>query len=192
MDYVGLFTEHHIAVLHDWLAELGELFIDLEYPHSGGSGKNYFVHTLEDIKNLISQQTHPEIKITIFRVIIFPIRGKDYSVLLQQALQKIPENQFYQIVIPLSFPKEYEMLADGKGHEELRRDIANLETRQEIAIGVHPFDPSNEEFEQFYGGRVERLYFEVRKSLNSYPELINNPNRYQEALARWFGSSKPE
>ena len=192
MDYVGLFTEHHVAVLHDWLTELGELFIDLEYPHSGGSGKAYFVHSLEDIKNLISQQTHPEIKITIFRAIIFPIRGKEYSALLQQALQRIPENQYYQIVLPFSYPQEYEMLADGKGHEELRHDIANLEAEPEIAIGVHPFDPTNEEFEQFYGDRVQRLYFEVRKSLNSYSELINNPDRYQEALARWFGSSKPE
>jgi hypothetical protein len=188
MDYVGLFTRHHVAVLHDWLTELGELFIDLEYPHSGGGGRNYFVHSLEDIKSLISEQTHPEIKITIFRASIFPIRGKDYLDLLERALKRIPENQYYQIVVLLSYPGEYEMLTDGKGHEELRRDIANLEPGHEIAIGVHPFDPTNEEFEQFYGGRVERLYFEIRKNLNSYTELINHPDRYQDALDRWFGS----
>jgi hypothetical protein len=190
MNYVGLFTEYHVAVLHDWLSDLGELFIHFEYPHSGGSGNAYFVRSLEDIKNLIAQQTHPEIEITIFRAIVFPIRGKDYSDLLQQALERIPKDQYYQIVVPLSYPSEYERLADGKGHDELRHDIASLEPGREIAIGVHPYDPPDEEFEQFCGGRVERLYFRVRKNLNWYPELTNHPTKYQDALARWFGSTK--
>jgi len=190
MNYVGLFTEHHVAVLHDWLSELGELFVHLEYPHSGGSGKAYFVRSLEDIKNLIAQQTHTEIEITIFRAIVFPIRGKDYSGLLQQALQRIPIDQYYQIVVPLSYPHEYERLADGKGHDELRQDIALLEPSQEIAIGVHPYDPPNEEFEQFSGGRVKRLFFGVHKNLNWYSELANHPTKYQDAITQWFGAAR--
>jgi hypothetical protein len=45
--------------------------------------------------------------------------------------------------------------------DELRRDIANLGPGREIAIGVHPFDPPYEEFEQFYGRSVEQLSIEV-------------------------------
>jgi hypothetical protein len=80
--------------------------------------------------------------------------------------------------------------------DELRRDIANLEPGREIAIGVHPFDPSYEEFEQFVGRSVEQLFIEVRieirKNLDWYDEFSNNPAKYQDAIGRWFDSARPE
>jgi hypothetical protein len=196
MNYVGLFTEHHVAMLYDWLTELGELFVRLEYPHSGRSGDDYLVRSLEELRDLISRQTHNELEIHIFRAIIFPLRGNDRSALLQRALQEIPEGQHYQIVaLPphtrdRKYPYECECLAAGHGDDELRNDIANLEPGREIAIGVHPFDSSYKEFEQFYGRSVEHMSFEVRKNLNWYDKFSNNPAKYQDAISRWFGSDK--
>ena len=198
MNYIGLFTEHHVAMLYDWLMDLGELFVRLEYPHSGGSGRDYLVRSLEDLRDLISRQTHWELEIHIFRAIIFPIRGNDYSALLQRALQEIPEGQYYQIVaLPphtrdCKYPYECESLATGHGHDELRNGIANLEPGREIAIGVHPFDSSYEEFEQFCGRSVENMSFEVRKNLNWYDNFSNNPAKYQDVIRRWFGSATPD
>jgi len=99
MNYIGLFTGHHVALLHDWLTELGELFVRLEYPHIASSGDDFLVRSLEDLRDLMSRQTRCELEIFIFRAIIFPIRGNDYSALLQRALQEIPEGQCYQIVV---------------------------------------------------------------------------------------------
>jgi hypothetical protein len=198
MNYVGLFTEHHVAMLYDWLTELGELFVRLEYPHSASAGDDFLVRSLEDLRDLISRQTVRELEIYIFRAIIFPIRGNDYSALLQHALQEIPEGRYYQIVaLPphtrdCRYLYECESLAAGQGHNELRNDIANLEPGREIAIGVHPFDSSYEEFEQFYGRPVKRLSFEVRKNLNWYEEFSKNPAKYQDAIKRWFVSAKSD
>jgi len=195
MNYVGLFTEHHVAMLYDWLTDLGDLFVRLEYPHSASAGDDYLVRSLEELRDLISRQTHSELEIHIFRAIIFPIRGNDYSALLQRALQEIPEGQYYQIVAlsphtrDCKYPYECESLAAGQGHDELRNDIANLEHGREIAIGVHPFDSSYEEFEQFYGRSVEHMSFEVRKNLNWYDKFSNDPAKYQDAIRRWFGSA---
>lgn len=202
MNYIGLITEHHIAKIYDWLTEFGELFVRLEYPHSGSGGRDFLVRSIEELRDLISRQTLCEIEIHIFRAVIFPIRGNDYSALLQRALQEIPVGQFYQIVAlpPHSHkckylePLECECLTDGKGHDDLRRDIAKLEPGREIAIGVHPFDPPYEEFERLYGGSVEKLYFEARleisTNLDQYDEFINNPARYQDVVRRWFVPGK--
>lgn len=66
MNYCNLFSRYHIAVLYDWLETLGNLFVRLEFPHSGGAGLSYQVGSLEELKLLISKQTHPEIEILIF------------------------------------------------------------------------------------------------------------------------------
>src|SRR5262249_16547701 len=197
MNYVGLFTEHHVAPLYDWLTEVGELFVRLEYPHSASAGDDFLARSLADLRDLVSRQTRCELEIFIFRAIIFPIRGCDHSALLQRALQDIPQGEYYQIVaLPPHLheskylqPHQCECLAAGQGHDELRSDIANLEPEREIAIGVHPFDTSYEKFERFYGRSVEQLSFEARlkisKNLDQYNEFINNPARYQDVIRQW-------
>ena len=67
MNYRNLFTPPHIALLHDWLTSIGTLFVRLESPHSGASGTSYVVSTLEELRELVSKQTHPEIEIFIFK-----------------------------------------------------------------------------------------------------------------------------
>jgi hypothetical protein len=67
MNYLELFTPHHIATITDWLAENGKLSVRLEWPHRGQSGSTYTVASIDELRELISQQTHPEIKIWIFK-----------------------------------------------------------------------------------------------------------------------------
>jgi hypothetical protein len=188
MNYNSLFTPHHVAILHDWITEIGELYVFIDLPHSGASGYGYLVHSLEDIRNLIVQQTHPEIEIDIFREIMFPIRGKDYATLLARAVREIPDNQYYRIVALASYPNSCRPLADGKGHNELRDDIAKLDADQEIGIGVFPFDLSHQEFDSLYRNATTRLNFLVHKNLNNYSEFIANPAKYRDAIEQWSKS----
>jgi len=120
MDYVSLFSPHNIAAVHDWLSERGELYIYLEYPHSGGSGTAYLIRTLTDLKQLLAQQAYSEIEILIFQRIIFPIRGTADAALLQRALEEIPDKQYYTIMSLDYYPSDLKPLADGQGHLELR------------------------------------------------------------------------
>jgi hypothetical protein len=189
MKYIGLFTEQHVAVMFDWISQLGELFVLLDYPHSGGSGSGYFVRSLADVRKLISQQTSLEIDILVLRAIVFPVRGSVSPDLLERALQRIPDGQLYQVVTPDPYPMEYDCLADGRGHAQLREDFAKLEAGRHVAIGVHPFDPPWEQFVEFCGGPVETLRFQVHKNLNFYPEYGHNPEKYRAAIAEWFTST---
>lgn len=67
MNYSNLFTPFHIAMLSDWLNVSSELFVHFEFPHSGGSGFSNTITSLAELKVLLSQQSHPEIEIFIFR-----------------------------------------------------------------------------------------------------------------------------
>ena len=67
MDYTQLFTPHHIALIHDWLFEIGTISIRLELPHSGCSGETYQIKSLGELKVLIVSQKHTEIEVFIFK-----------------------------------------------------------------------------------------------------------------------------
>ena len=67
MNYRDLFTPSHIAMLHDWLTDEGGLFVRLEFPHSGGTGTSYSVSSLDELRELVSRQTHPELEIFVFK-----------------------------------------------------------------------------------------------------------------------------
>lgn len=67
MNYCELFTPHHLAILHDWLLEVGRISVRIERPHSGGSGDTYVVQSLSDLQKLLVQESHPELEIMVFR-----------------------------------------------------------------------------------------------------------------------------
>lgn len=67
MNYTELFTPHHIATLSDWLEEKGQILVQVELPHSGGSGLRYTVRSLAEIKRAIAPIHHPEIEIMIWK-----------------------------------------------------------------------------------------------------------------------------
>src|SRR4051812_2287712 len=38
MNYLTMFSAQNLALLSDWLADTGELYVDVYVPHSGGGG----------------------------------------------------------------------------------------------------------------------------------------------------------
>jgi hypothetical protein len=66
-NYKDLFTAHHIATLADWFEEKGEVFLQIELPHSGGSGLYQTVHSVAEVKRYVEQVTNPEITILIWK-----------------------------------------------------------------------------------------------------------------------------
>lgn len=67
MNYADLLTPHHIALLHDWLAEAGGLYVYTSFPHSGGMDASSAVSSLDELKLFLSAQTWPEAQIFIFK-----------------------------------------------------------------------------------------------------------------------------
>src|SRR5205085_9807655 len=67
MNYCELFTPDQIALLHDWLSEVKEMLVRVEWPHRGCTGTSYRVASLSQLKELLTPQTHPEIEIFVFR-----------------------------------------------------------------------------------------------------------------------------
>jgi hypothetical protein len=67
MNYAELFTPHHIAVLADWLAEKSEVVLQIELPHSGGSGTFTAVRSLTEVKRGVREINHPEVEILIWK-----------------------------------------------------------------------------------------------------------------------------
>ena len=70
MNYSALLTAHHLAVIHDWLANTGTVFVRVERPHSGGSGDSHVARSLGELRILLARETHPEIEIFIFKMTI--------------------------------------------------------------------------------------------------------------------------
>lgn len=184
MNYTSLFSPHNIAALHDWLSERGELYIRLEYPHSGGSGTSYLIRTLQDLKQVMAQQTHPEIEIFIFRQLIFPIRGIADESLLERALKEIPDQQYYTIALLDYYPSDCKFLADGKGHLELRKDFIEVWGKS-VAVGTNPLDLDYIDNKWIYTSADEIMYFTVRKNRNYYERYDKSPDRYKEVIDLW-------
>ncbi|HEU0291958.1 MAG TPA: hypothetical protein VFR47_04445, partial [Anaerolineales bacterium] len=60
--------------------------------------------------------------------------------------------------------------------------MLKLEPGLNIAIGVHPYDLTEEEIRTFFGDVIEQLAFVVRKNLNSYRAYADHPERYQSSI----------
>ncbi len=181
--YLELFSPHHLALLHDWLSESGELYVDLYYPHSGGSGPKYFVRSLHDLKELISQQTHPEIEISIFRRLQYPLRGLADDSLLERALRMIPENHWYQIVsLDDYYPLPRNFLGCGDSHSELRQEFDKVRGRN-VGIGTDPFDYHDTSWVYTHANEV--MYLSVKKNRNNYEEYSRNPQKYESIVKMW-------
>ena len=184
MDYLGLFSPYHLAALHDWISQTGELYIHLEYPHSGGSGTSYLIRTLDDLKQLILAQAHPEIEIFIFRSMPFPVRGLADDSLLERAIQTIPDGQWYTIASLDYYPLPCDFLGGGKSHEELRKEFSEVGDKL-VGVGANPFDVDYIDDKWLSTNTDEIMYFIVRKNLNFYEPYDRNPGKYEEVIGLW-------
>jgi hypothetical protein len=72
MNYCALLTPHHLAMVHDWLANSENVFVRIERPHSGGTGDSHTIRSLNDLRALLTRESHPEIEIFIFQMPTVP------------------------------------------------------------------------------------------------------------------------
>jgi hypothetical protein len=178
MTHLYLFTSHNLALLADWLEETGELYVDVDRPHSGGSSTGYLVRSLQDLKLLVVEQNdRPEIVFRIFRKQQLPLRGIASAELLEQALQQFPTGERFYVAHPDYYPNHCNCQSEGKSHSELRQAVEE-EFGELIAIGSPP------EIDMRIHELNSRDVFEVsvRKNQNYYEPCSKEPERYQ-----WLG-----
>lgn len=137
---IDLFSAEDIALVQAWLAEQGELYLDLYYPHSGAGGTGYFIRSVDDLRELAAQQLRRELIITIFRSSPYPLTGTVDEALIAQALSLVPDGCWYTILEQDSyFPAPCDGMGSGQSHAALRDDLAEL-LGAAVRIGENPWD----------------------------------------------------
>jgi len=183
MTYLALLTMHNLALLSDWLSEQGELWVDVHLPHSAASSDQYFINSLEDLRTLLQEVQWPEIALTIKRLNPYQIAGRVDSMLMDTALQSIPERAPFSIVaLPSRYPSRCELLGSGTGHEQLRQLLVQLNGR-EVGVGSDPtaYDPE----ERTRTG--DNFVLTLTKNNNHYEPFAANPERYDWIRSLWLG-----
>jgi hypothetical protein len=186
IDSLTLFTPHNLAMLSDWLAESGELFVDVYHPRSGGGSSGYFIRSMADLKSLIAQDKWHTIDVTIFREQQFPLRGIANEQLLEQALNMIPDGQWYQYVSLENsvFPDHVAVWGSGDSHAELCKEFAK-DLGEQIAIGQNPHDVYlNPEWFDTHPNEVFRATYlcrtvKITRNQDNYPPFENEPDKYK-------------
>jgi hypothetical protein len=190
MGYDHLFAERDLALLHDWLQQTGELYVDLDRPHSGASNNSaHFVQSLEGLRTIVSRETWPEISIEIFREKQYPIRGTVDDALLAAALEYIPDHQWFSIVSPGNDPlAPFDVIGSGDSHDELREEWVRLKSRN-IRLGQNPFDLQDSFFESPDDVWVARYYRHpephVLKNRTAYAPFDTDPDQYGPHIVSW-------
>ena len=181
MNYLSLFTPHNLALLSDWVTDTGELYVDINLPHSGGSSISYFIRSFQDLKDLVAQQTWPEIAITIFHRRQYPLRGVVDDGLAAKALHDIRDGEWYAIVsLGDHFPAPCAFLGGGDSHRELRQELEEL-TGKEVGIGKNPFDYDTTPFHF----DPEVFQVAVTRNQNYYQEFADHAGKYEWIREFW-------
>jgi hypothetical protein len=195
MGYERLFAPPDLAMLHDWLQETGELYVDLSYPHSGGSnGSVHFIRSLGELRAIVASDTHPEVDISIFRAKQYPIRGVADEGVLAKAMEQIPDGQRFHILSAEADPlAPCAAIGWGDCHEELSEEFAQLAGRH-VWVGQNPFDvPPYNQFDRFFNSPDQVLVVhywqhpEPRLSKNraAYAPFEAAPDRYRPYIGFW-------
>lgn len=177
-------------MLSDWLAETGELYVDVYHPHSAGGNVGYFIHEMQELKSLIAQETWPEIIITIFRR-KHPIARYRFT---GTSSEQIPDGQPYAFVSLEGsvFPSSVSFWGSGASHVEFRREFAEV-LGEPIAIGQTPFDVYLDESwffnhpdEVFHIAVLRKNWSSIRKNRDHYEPFSKEPERYQRVVESWY------
>lgn len=141
MTHVALLSSEKREQLQKWLAETGELCVDVYLPHSGGGGTGYFIRSIEQLEELVTRQTWRELVVTVFRRLQYPLRGIADASLLGRGLQRIPEGEWYTIVLleDYFYPHQPSWTGSGNSHAEFRQEFLEV-TGRRVGIGQNPFD----------------------------------------------------
>lgn len=182
--FTHLFSPQNLALLSDWLDEMGELYVDLYYPHSAGSSIAYIVRSMDELKSLIAKDNFPEIEVTIFRSRQFPLRGLADAALLEKALKLIPDGELYSIV---SFnldehPCRFYFKGDGRSHEQFRREFTDV-LGETVGIGQEPILVYNGEWIRSHPSEV--FVLSVHRNQSYYEPFHKNPEKYNRIINSW-------
>jgi hypothetical protein len=195
MGYESLFAPSDLALLYDWLQETGELYLDLNRPHSGGTNNSvHFVSDLSELRAIVSNETWPEVDFSIFRAKQYPIRGIADERLLAMVMEQIPDSQYFTILSvgddPLAPCIE---IGSGDCHLELREEFVRLEGRK-VLVGQDPWDlPPYDHFERFFNSPDEvfvvrsykRPEARVSKNRVAYAPFDAAPDKYRPQIGFW-------
>jgi hypothetical protein len=182
--YLSLFTLSTLALLSDWLAQTGELYVDVDLPHSGGGSFSYFVQSMPSFRNLIAQQDWPEIEITVFRNKQFPLRGIVDDSFINQALQHIPDRQSYTILcLKDNYSHAYGYHDSGNRHESMKIQLEEVRG-QDVVVGQDPIERYKPEKAWKYHDEV--FVVSVLKNQNYYEKYKNAPQKYEWLAEMWY------
>ncbi|HEY1173318.1 MAG TPA: methyltransferase domain-containing protein [Verrucomicrobiae bacterium] len=125
--------------LQAWLTEAGELYVDWYRPHSAGPSDHYFFDSVADLETHLAHEKWPELVVTIFRRLQFPIRGIADEALLARALQELPDHKELVIKnLAERYPSQCHCWAgSGNSHAELRNDFKDI-LGEHVGIGLDP------------------------------------------------------
>jgi hypothetical protein len=179
--YQSLLSMHNLALLSDWLAENDELFVDIDFPHSGGSGKMYIIHSLSELRELLAQQTWPEMHLVIFREKLFRLRGIVDEPFIAQAIKSVMDGHHYVIVRVADYPLACEWLDEGNSHVQLQSQLRDL-NGEIVGIGAAPLEEVDLREKDSYK-RVFSL--RVSKNQNYYEPYAKSPEHYAQVEKEW-------
>jgi len=79
--------------------------------------------------------------VTVFRRLQYPLRGVADDSLLERGLQRIPEGDWYTIVLleDYFYPNRPSWWGSGNTHAEFRQEFSEVVGRR-VGIGQNPFD----------------------------------------------------
>ncbi len=124
--------------LQEWLTETGELYVDYHRVRSAGWDDTYFFDSVTDLETLITNEKWPNLVVTVFRRLQFPIRGIADDALLARALQEIPEGKHFEIKnLAERYPVPSGCWGSGNSHAELRSDFSEI-LGERVGIGPAP------------------------------------------------------
>jgi hypothetical protein len=182
MNFLDLFTLHNLALLSDWFEDAGELYVDINLPHSGASSTPYFVRSLQDLKELVAQQDWPEISITIFHRRQYPLRGIVGGELIAKALDYVHDNEWYMIVSPKDYyPSRCIFYGSGNSHAELRQELQEL-AGELVGIGRDPFDYDT----TWFHFSPDIFIVSMTKNQTYYEPFAQHPDKYEWVKKMWW------
>ena len=135
MGYESLFAPCDLAMLYDWLEETGELYLDLDRPHSGGANNSlHFVRNLAELRIIVSNEKWPEVDISVFRAKQYPVRG-----LADEKLWRQPWNKYRIVSTSLSCPRapiRSRLAASSDGAAVVGSFVKNLPGSKDDKFGL--------------------------------------------------------
>lgn len=143
---------------------------------------------MAQLKQIIAEEKHPEVCITIFREKQYPIRGTADETLMTAALDFIPDGEWFSIVTLGDHPfAACSVVGFGDTHAELREDFIRLRNKS-VYFGRNPFDQQNSYFETPDDAWVVSSYRhpqKVSKNRLFYAPFDAEPDRYRSHIASW-------